>query len=502
LDLTRAAAAGSLTLLLISPLAAQLGGEVTGDSAQRAAMAGAGMAGAGSAVDAAVNPASLGFLFPEGGERSSGRFDGYGRLVWAPTTVETAAGRDYPVGGTLGGGPFLGYAAPVGGEAFLGISLLPTAGGQAAYDRMTELNVATSNNTGPPWIPAKHEVEIESNLVQLGLEPAFAWRPSDAVSFGVGASLRYTTLSMKSATDVGLDQLTGEVPGLGGLTWEDLFRQLAASGGREIDSIQADIDAEAEAALHAFLQLGVMLEPGDDTRLSFWYRSPSTSNDLDGDVRVDVTADVGPILDIYGLKGITDFSLNIPSVRFPQQIGGAWMQRFGDQDRLFADLVWTDWSQTFDGWIATVSDPQGGDIGGMLGGGETTVDLGLDWTDTVRMSLGWEHDLFRRKVVKDEEGRAQALISGTLLTWRGGLAYSNNPVSGSPMAGMLPINQLHAAGGCTFWGRRGGGDWHLALVVALPQSWTAGDNTVLADLSGDQFHQANVALVAGYTLNW
>ena len=501
MDLIRAAATGSLSLLLLPSLAAQLGGEVTGDSAQRAAMAGAGMAGAGTAVDAAVNPASLGFLFPDSGPRSRGRFDGIGRLVWSPTTIEAADGREYDLGGTLSGGPFLGYAARVGSQAFLGVSLVPTAGGQAAYDRMTELNVATSNNNGPPWIPAKHEVAIESSLVQLGLEPAFAWKPSDRVSFGLGASLRYTTLSVQSATDVGLDQLKGEVPGLGGLTWEDLFRQLSAAGGRQIDSIQADIDAEADAALHAFLQLGVMLEPDDDTRLSFWYRSPSTSNDLDGDVRVDVTADVGQILDIYGLKGVTDFSLNVPGVRFPQQLGGAWMQRFGDQDRLFADLVWTDWSQTFDGWTATVSDPQGGDIGGMLANGTTTVDLGLDWSDAIRMSLGWEHDLFHRKLATDPEGQTHALINGPLLTWRGGLAYSNNPVSGSPMAGLLPINQLHVASGCTFWGR-GSGDWHLALVVALPQSWTSGDNSVLSDLSGDQFHQANLAVVVGYTLNW
>ncbi len=501
MDLNRAATTGSALLLCLPSLSAQLGGEVTGDSAQRAAMAGAGMAGAGSAVDAAVNPASLGFLFPESGPRAAGRFDGYGRVIWAPTTVESAGGREYSVGGTVGGGPFLGWAAPIGGDSYLGLSLLPTAGGQAAYDRVTELNVATSNSTGPPWYPAKHEVEMESSLIQLGVEPAFAWKPSKTVSIGVGASLRYTTISMKSATDVGLDQLKGEVPGLGGLTWEDLFRQLAATGGRDIDSIQADIDAEADAALHAFLQLGVMVEPNEDTRMSFWYRSPSTRRDIAGDVRVDVRADVGPILDIYGLHGVTNFSLNIPRVSFPQQLGLAWMQQFGPQDRGFADLVWTDWSSTFDGWEATVSDPQGGDIGGMLDDGTTTVDLGMDWSDTIRMSLGWEHDSFRRKVVRAEDGSARALVNGPLVTWRGGLAYANNPVSGSPMAGLLPINQLHAAGGCSFWGR-GGGDWHLALVAALPQSWTSGSNSVLADLSGDEFDQANLALVVGYSLAW
>ncbi len=500
MDLTRTVVTAGALLLAAPSLAAQLGGEVTGDSPQRAAMAGAGMAGAGSSVDAAVNPASLGFLFPV--RSSAGRFDGIGRVLWNPTTIDTASGREYSLNGTLGGGPFLGWAAPLGDEFFAGVSLLPTAGGQGSYTRTTDLNIATSNNNGPPWIPAEHEVEMESSLVQLGLEPALAWRASDTVSFGLGASVRYTTISMKSATDVGLDQLQGEVPGLGGLTWEDLFRQLATLGGRDIDSIQADIDAEADADLHAFLQLGVMWQPVEDSRFSLWYRSPSNRSDLDGDVEVDVSADVGQILDLYGLSGTSDFRLQIPGVRFPQQLGLAWMQRLGEQDRMFADVVWTDWSQAFDGWTATVNDPQGGDIGVMLGDGETEVDLGLDWTDTLRLSLGWEHDAFRRKTVAAEDGSTRTLLNGPLVTWRGGLGYSNNPVGGAPMAGLLPINQLHAAGGCSLWGREGSGDWHLALVLALPQSWTAGDNAVLSDLSGDEFSQANVALVVGYGLRW
>lgn len=502
MELIHRCRAGFVWGLVLSPLPAQLGGEVTGDSAQRAAMAGAGMAGAGSALDAAVNPASLGFLFPAAGARASGRFDTDGRLIWAPTTVTTAGGRDYHVGDTLGGGPFLGWAAAIGGDAFVGLSLLPTAGGSASYERVTELNVATANNNGPPWIPARHPVEVQSDVVQLGLEPALAWKPSDTVSLGLGASLRYTTLKLSSATDVDLDELQGVVPGLGGLTWSDLFKQLAATGGRDIDSIQADIDAEADAALHAFLQLGMMVEPSDSSRLSVWYRSPSTANDMDGRVRVDVRADVGQILDVYGLKGVSDFRLSIPSVRFPQEIGTAWMERLGEQDRLHADLVWTDWASSFDGWQASVSDPQGGDLGAMLADGTTEVDLGLRWSDTLRLSLGWEHDLFRRRVVSDPAGIARALLNGPLVTMRCGAGYSDNPVAGAPMAGLMPINTLHVAAGCSFWGRQGGGDWHLAAVVALPQSWTSGDNPVLSDLSGDAYRQANYALVVGYSLAW
>ncbi|RMH02828.1 MAG: hypothetical protein D6702_07670 [Planctomycetota bacterium] len=487
--------------LLARAVSAQLGGEVTGYSPQTAGLAGAGLAGAASSVDAAVNPASLGFLLPENGRRSGGRFDAIGRLIWAPTSITTADGREYDLGGTFGGGPFLGWACRLGDDAFLGLSLLPTSGGSSAYDRATELNVATANNNGPPWIPARHVVRIETDLAQIGFQPAVAWRADRSLAFGLGASVRYTRIGVLSATDVGLDQLQGEVPGLGGLTWEDLFRQLAAAGGREIDSIQADIDATADAAVHAFLQAGLMFEPSEDARLSLWYRSPSTRRALDGEVEVDVTADVGPILDVYGLDGVTDFALRIPGVRFPQQLGAAWRQALSPRGRFFADLVWTDWSQTFDGWRATVSEPRGGDIGSMLADGTTEVDLGLDWKDSLRFSLGWEWDAFRRSVLPGPDGAPRALISGPLITWRTGVAWANNPVGGSPMAGLLPYNQLHLAGGLSFWGR-GGGDWHLALVWALPQSWTSGRNSVLSDLDGDRYRQANLSLVAGYALTW
>ena len=49
------------------PIQAQLGGEVTGDSARMASMAGAGLAGGVDLLEASRNPAMLGFIIPGNG---------------------------------------------------------------------------------------------------------------------------------------------------------------------------------------------------------------------------------------------------------------------------------------------------------------------------------------------------------------------------------------------------------------------------------------------------
>ncbi|MCH2112906.1 MAG: outer membrane protein transport protein [Planctomycetes bacterium] len=487
-----------ICFLLHSSLHAQLGGEVTGDTAQRAAMAGAGMASGTNLLDSAVNPAMLSFL-----PSQASRFESVGRAVWMPTKITTAEGDTLSLGNTLSGGPWLGYAGELGDDWSWAVSLVPTGGGQGAVTRRTHLNIATDPEVGPPWFPAPHDVEVSTRLLQLGIQPALSWKVHSDFSLGLGASLRATQIDMKSATDVLISSLTGEVPGLPGTTWSDLFEQLLAAGGRpEIDSIQADMDASASAPLHAFLQLGGMWQVDDDSRFSFWYRSPSTRQSLKGSVDVDVGADIGAILDFYELDSADSFDLEIANVIFPQQLGIAWMQEVGPSDRLFFDAAWTDWSSSFDGWLAKVTGGEG-DLGVMLGGGEgTEIDMNMEWTDTVRLSMGYEYDLFIVSEVRDTLGRLRSVAHGSPMTLRFGLGHANNPIQGSATTGLTPFNSLHLGAGCSWWGGPNDGDWHFGFTVALPQEWHSGPNKVLSDFSGDSYEQSVWSLALGWSAPW
>jgi len=120
----------------------------------------------------------------------------------------------------------------------------------------------------------------------------------------------------------------------------------------------------------------------------------------------------------------------------------------------------------------------------------------------LRFSVGFEHDLFSSSSILDEFGRTRILASGSPMTIRAGLGHSNNPLAGAATAGLTPFNTVHLAGGCTWWGGRTGGDWHLGIVAAIPQQWTSGPNAMLSDASGDRFDQMNLAVAVGWSANF
>ena len=155
------------------------------------------------------------------------------------------------------------------------------------------------------------------------------------------------------------------------------------------------------------------------------------------------------------------------------------------RERITADIVWTGWGSAFQGWTATLSNPSTEDLGSMLGGdGSTTLDLDMNWRDAFSLSMAWEKDL-------------------TLLhTFRTGVGWSQNPVGGSPLPGLVPFDRLHFGLGFSRRGKTDGGDWHCSFVAALPETWTTGSNAVLSDFSGDRYTQADYALVVGWSRTW
>ncbi len=473
---------------------AQQGGEVTGNAPQRAGMAGAGAAGATSGLDLVNNPAALGFL-PRRNRNRTTRVEMVGRLALNPLEIQTADGTLYEPHRTTAGGPFLSWTTGAGNEWSWGIALVPTAGGGASYRRTVDLNVATAPG-GPPYIPRQAEIPIDVQVIQLGLEPALAWRPSKKFSVGLGASIRYTRLDLISAADIPFTDLKG--PGvIPGQTMGEFFQFLMDSNDRgDVTSMQAGVDATADALPHVAFKLSFLWEPRLGRRLTGWVRSPTNAQDLEGTIVVDLADDMGEILDLYGFDTVGNFRLRVPGVRFPAQVGLAWMEFVGRSDRFFLDAAWTNWSNSFDSWIASV-DEGDGDLGQMTGDFPIEVDLGIEWRDNIKVSVGWEHDLFQPL---RSGGTLRA--SGSPWTLRGGVGWASNPVGGAPLPGLLPVQPLHFALGATRWGKLGSGDWHFAGVVAPPASYVSGVNPQLSDLSGDTYRQTSISLAVGWTVSF
>ncbi|MCX8228713.1 MAG: outer membrane protein transport protein [Planctomycetota bacterium] len=499
----------TVLIFFLTPVSlwAQLGGEVTGDSARMAAMAGAGLAGGAEVMEAARNPAMLGFLFS--GD-SSWRMEMNLRGVSTPMTGVTAMGDAFSTTGHSAVGPFLAFGTS-SHDLSWGFFLRPTSGGKASMLRTTDLNLAATE-TEPDsgiWIPNQHDVLTQNEMVQVAGEASMAWRMTPNLSFGFGLSVRSTLLDMSSATDVPFADLQGEVPGMGGLSFGEFFTDVLIPGsGREgIDSFQVDYTAEGiEADPLLFAQLGLAWQPDAHSRVGLWFRPPSTSTDLDGRIHVDMSADIGDILEaVAGIdETSSDFDIHIRDVTFPMQAGFAYAWGLRQKDRFHAQTTWTQWSTSFDGWKAILDNPSSEDMGTMLGEEATTsVDLDMKWADTITVSIGWEHDFqwFPASWRTGKEWRL-GLAPGSLphadATFRAGLGWGNNPMRGTAMAGLMPFNQWHVGTGVSILSDQGQGEWFLSSVVALPAMWKAGENKVLSDFSGDEYSQANYSVILGY----
>ena len=463
-----------------------------------AGSAGAGMASGHSAFDGSMNPASLIHLFGNGKERSQARhrLELIGRMVQTETDLADAAGTAVAVDQGLAVGPWLAYAAPLGEGVVWSLAFQPTLGVDFTSTRMTDLNIVTLNSDGSGG-PAQDEVPMSTQMLQVALEPSLAWRASPSWSFGLGVSLRNTTLETSAATELGLSTLDGPIPEslsalFGEMSWGELILDMGSERG--VDSFQTEFTADADSGMPTlYLKFGASWEPDAWTRVGFWYRPQSTSTDMEGSVDVDLSADLGVFIsgleDTLSVDFLDDptssYDFNLSSVAFPRQAGVSYSRLGRQQDRWNARAVWTDWSSAFTDWTVHLTNPSNPEFVEYLGGdGSVDVDLGLRWKDTYALSVGYERHLSPR------------------LTVRGGCGWSNNPVGGAVLGGVVPYNSLHAGLGLSYWRAPGDLiDWHAALTAALPEKWTAGENTVLSDLSGDVYDQQVWALLVACTLH-
>ncbi|MFK5954916.1 MAG: outer membrane protein transport protein [Planctomycetota bacterium] len=480
-------------------LSAQQGAEVTGISAQEAGTAGAAISTGQSLLDASTNPATLLDLFGERSRHpgSRHRLEILARSVNTSTDITTTGGHELMIDQPGAVGPWLGYAASLGDDVAWSIVFQPTLAVDFSTTRLTELEIVTVNPDGSGG-PATANIPIATELTQLALEPSIAWRATKALNFGLGLSIRNTNFKSTSAAEVALSDLKGSIPdGLSGifgnLSWGELIAQLGEDRG--VDAFQTTYSGEASSSTPSiYLKFGGTWQASRNTRVGFWYRPQSSATNLEGQVRVDLSDDLGTFVtgleDILGVNLLDDptseYDFRLTSVAFPQQAGISMERWMTDRQRFQAKMVWTDWSQAFSDWTVRLSNPSNPEFIGYLGGdGSIDIDLGLKWRDSIAVSTGYEIDLHPR------------------FTVRGGIGWSRNPVGGSVLPGVSPYNKMHVAAGASWWaGSDGIADWHLAVIAAIPEKWTAGTNTVLSDLSGDQYDQTVMSVLIAATFDW
>ena len=412
-------------------------------------------------------------------------------------SITTAVGEELDSDLPIGLGPWIGYAARIDDDMVWGITLQPTVAGDFSTSRNTTLNLVTEDPLDPDSPYKLSRVDISSKLLQLALEPNFSVRMNEAWSFGVGASIRNTDMLMSSATEVDFDKLQGDFV-LGSGTWSDFFQ---GAGGKDF---QATFDADASSSTPAaFLKLGVTYTDPIGSNIGFWFRPPSTSTDLEGRIDVDMRDDLGTFIAVLGEAGIdiglenelvSSYDFAIADIRFPAQVGISHSSPATDATRWHSKAVFTQWSKSMTGWTAHLSNPSNSEFTDFIGGdGSLDIDMGIQWRDTLAFSAGFEHDMSFNIT---NWGDLYKKVND--YTLRGGLGWSSNPVSGAALPGLTPFNHWQVSLGMSSWANnRDPLDVHMAFVVTLPETWTAGENALLSDQSYDEYTQFAYSFMLG-----
>lgn len=233
-----------------------------------------------------------------------------------------------------------------------------------------------STEYDPNWVGRYSAIEAEIRAINLN--PTFSFEVDDHVSVGFGFSAMHTSLKLDYAVDFALLELLGAHPIPGGPFY----------GGGAPGS--ADGRASLDVDDWGFgLNFGILLEPTDQTRFGFAYRS-KVEVDLGGDVVLsEATA------------GSLTFGSSVEA-SLPSTLLLSAYHEVNPKTAVMADIIWTQWSG-IDALEASLSNPVSSSNG-------TSTIIPLQFEDTIRVAVGASYKY------------------NNAVTLRAGLAFDETPI--------------------------------------------------------------------------
>ena len=145
----------------------------------------------------------------------------------------------------------------------------------------------------PTW--AGRTQALKSELKTINLNPAIAWKASEALSFGAGLSLQYAEATLSNATGAGVGAVKGEDYGWG-------------------------------------FNVGVLWQPNAATRVGLAYRS-EVDYVLEGELKVN---------------GVVTQDLVFANATMPDSAAFSVFHRLNERWDILADVTWTGWSDFYE----------------------------------------------------------------------------------------------------------------------------------------------------------
>lgn len=361
--------------------------------------------------------------------------------------------------------PSAGYVHKFKDSKFtLGLGFFTVGGMGAEFDLNHELFVSRNQTTGAitGYNPQKYRSRYA--VMQGGITAAYKF--TDNFSIGVTAHLVYSTIGFNNPYSLSPTVMKGLIPGMGGLTFGQLFSMPSTSGGLGYTEVTSSADMKDLKAFSFNGRLGLAYKFSDKVTAGMNFTPAVPLHFKNGIANLDMSAQFTDAFErvVYGYTshglprsaamdsathkfsqmGI-DFTKGYAAIydidndfEVPMSLGFGMMFSPTNNLRLGFDFEWINWSKSAENMKLTLKNGQNPNINLLLGQGGTgqpdlVINFPLDWKDSYVFKFGGEYDVNKN------------------FTLRAGYGYGTNPIPSTTIIPIIPaVIVHHISAGTTF----------------------------------------------------
>ena len=297
----------------------------------------------------------------------------------------------------------------------------------------------------------ENEQEYFSNFGYIYGGPTVAYQINDKLSVGVSAHLVYSMMDFRMPYSLAPEAMQGVVPGLGGMTFGQMFAAPAEMGGFGYDEVTAYTRMDDLTGIGFNGKIGVAYKANDKLSFGLSFSTETELNLKDGTANMNMTNQFNEAfgLAVQGamaqglsmeeaqqavalqfsqmgvdvnaaMQGvISDYDMEA-GLKLPMSVGFGMSYAPKSDLRFGLDIEWLNWSNAFDKMELKMSNGTDANVETLMGASDFTIDFPLDWDDSFIVKLGAEYDISK------------------IVTLRGGFVYGTNPVPDETVFPVFP----------------------------------------------------------------
>jgi len=331
----------------------------------------------------------------------------------------------------------------------LGIGFFAQGGMGATYPGLThDIFREYDQNPMTPDDPYVTK-EYHSQIAYMKFIPAVSYQATPKLSVGFSPNIGFALLEMQMPYSINpMQDMKGEIPGMGGMTFGGMFGGPMDQGGLGYDEVTAyaDLGEDGVTSSGFGAKVGIHFQANDKLAIGASYTIKSTLNFEGNATTMDMNAQFGHAYErmVGGAmqSGMSlenaqnavntqlqnmgiDMSLGMLA-KYDAEIEFSWPQEAGfgmtyqatEKLMVGADARWINWKDSMEKFVMDFKNGDSSNINTMMGSSDIHLEMPLEWDDQIVIAVGGEYFVTPK------------------LALRAGFNYASNPV---PEETIIPI---------------------------------------------------------------